>query len=132
MISCSLFLFGLPPSYATTPYGSDERPSYSYSYFIKRVPGVLIEGGGIRGLKKIDIAGSTQYYWGQNVLLGEFVPSSSYSSYSPSFLLLPLLVETFLSALVAGIMLTMSGGGGGGNCSGRTRGVSGHFPTRKP
>ena len=58
-------------SYASTPYGSDVRPSYSFSYFIKRIPNVLIEGGGIRGLKKIEIAGSTQFEWGRQVLPGE-------------------------------------------------------------
>lgn len=59
-------------SYASTPYGSALRPSYSFSYFIKRIPGVLIEGGGIRGLKKIEIAGSTQFEWGQSILPGSY------------------------------------------------------------
>jgi hypothetical protein len=53
--------------YSNTKYGGS-MPSYAYSNFIKRTPGVSVQAGRIKGLKEIEIAGSRQYEYGDQVL----------------------------------------------------------------
>lgn len=53
--------------YSKAKYGGN-LPSYAFSSFIKRTPGVSVQAGRIKGLKEIEIAGSRQYEYGDQVL----------------------------------------------------------------
>jgi cyclophilin family peptidyl-prolyl cis-trans isomerase len=63
--------------YANSPYGS-AFPSYAYSVFNKCYPGEMVEGGIIKDIKRIEIAGSTQFEYDSSILPGEWlVPYAS-------------------------------------------------------
>jgi len=53
--------------YSKAQYGGDV-PSYAFSNFLKRTPGVSVLAGRIKGLREIEIAGSRQYEYADQVL----------------------------------------------------------------
>jgi hypothetical protein len=53
--------------YCKAQYGGDV-PSYAFSNFVKRTPGVSVQAGRIKGLREIEIAGSRQYEYADQVL----------------------------------------------------------------
>lgn len=53
--------------YTKAPYGGN-FPSYAFSSLTKRTPGVSVEAGRIKGLKEIEIAGTREYEYGDQLL----------------------------------------------------------------